>query len=734
MSINNITRTNTIDEWRIQTNQSAGELNKLETGNYTKTSGTLRAQGTSNVVIDSQGTSLQVTNTALFSTNVTIGKELSIGTQETATGNVGIGGIVSIYGPNTSLYVANNVVSNGSLVVKSNIVANNLTINSNTVIVGTANLGYLGVANSGVFGKNVSVGTTLSVTGNTTVGNLTTANMVYAGTLSVEGRTDISGILHTVGDVTFDNDLSVSGDVSVAGNFTITGDIVYDTDTFILSTNTPVTAGYAYIGVYRGNTTSQLGTANANAYIRWSATDKIWQIRDVDNTDNLTSFSKVLTANLITTSTATTSNTTFASSWLMKDYVDNANTNLKSYVDVAALTSQANVGAGLISYKATQEANVGAGLIVTKAAYEANVGAARIGDKALWEANVGAGLITTKAAYEANVGVARIGDKALWEANTGAALLFATSATATANTNMKNYVDTRTTTNISEGTNLYHTTARARGAVSASGSLSYNSTTGVFSYSAPTTVSSFTNDSGYITSAGRAYPRRSDGGDLNFYWSGQSGQPTWLWGGNDGNNMYVYNPSNFSVNYATSCSYASYLNNSYAYTNGSDGWFRSTGDAGWYNVTYAGGIYMTDTSWVRVYNSKAFYVGNTIASTGDIIAYYSDERLKERKGNITGALESVMKLNGFRYTNNDLAREKGYTDDKIQIGLSAQEVEAVYPEIVRLAPFDMKTLEDGTIVSESGENYKTLDYAKLVPVLIEAIKELKQEIELLKKK
>ena len=33
MSINNITRTNTIDEWRIQTNQSAGELNKLETGN-----------------------------------------------------------------------------------------------------------------------------------------------------------------------------------------------------------------------------------------------------------------------------------------------------------------------------------------------------------------------------------------------------------------------------------------------------------------------------------------------------------------------------------------------------------------------------------------------------------------------------------------------------------------------------------------------------------------------------
>ena len=35
-----------------------------------------------------------------------------------------------------------------------------------------------------------------------------------------------------------------------------------------------------------------------------------------------------------------------------------------------------------------------------------------------------------------------------------------------------------------------------------------------------------------------------------FNWSGQGGQPTWLWGGNDASNMYVYNPSNFNVNYA----------------------------------------------------------------------------------------------------------------------------------------------------------------------------------------
>lgn len=59
-----------------------------------------------------------------------------------------------------------------------------------------------------------------------------------------------------------------------------------------------------------------------------------------------------------------------------------------------------------------------------------------------------------------------------------------------------------------------------------------------------------------ITTDGRAYPRRIGGGDLNFNWSGQGGQPSWLWGGNDGINMYVYNPSNFSVNYANSAGYA----------------------------------------------------------------------------------------------------------------------------------------------------------------------------------
>lgn len=48
--------------------------------------------------------------------------------------------------------------------------------------------------------------------------------------------------------------------------------------------------------------------------------------------------------------------------------------------------------------------------------------------------------------------------------------------------------------------------------------------------------------------SGRAFPRKADGTNINFNWNGQAGQPNWLWGGTDGVEMYVYNPSNFSVN------------------------------------------------------------------------------------------------------------------------------------------------------------------------------------------
>lgn len=59
----------------------------------------------------------------------------------------------------------------------------------------------------------------------------------------------------------------------------------------------------------------------------------------------------------------------------------------------------------------------------------------------------------------------------------------------------------------------------------------------------------------FATSAGSATNAQclsNDSQYMRFHWNGQSGQPSWLWGGSDASNMYVYNPSNFSVNYANS--------------------------------------------------------------------------------------------------------------------------------------------------------------------------------------
>ena len=52
--------------------------------------------------------------------------------------------------------------------------------------------------------------------------------------------------------------------------------------------------------------------------------------------------------------------------------------------------------------------------------------------------------------------------------------------------------------------------------------------------------------------AGSASQLISTAGAGTYNWSGQGGQPTWLWGSNDGTNFYVWNPSNFSVSYANS--------------------------------------------------------------------------------------------------------------------------------------------------------------------------------------
>lgn len=117
-----------------------------------------------------------------------------------------------------------------------------------------------------------------------------------------------------------------------------------------------------------------------------------------------------------------------------------------------------------------------------------------------------------------------------------------------------------------------------------------------------------------------------------------------------------------------------------------------------------------------------------IRATNAITAFYSDRRLKTNFRPIENALDRVDQLTGLMYTQNELAETFGYNDYSQQVGVFAQDVQQVQPEAVKPAPFDIAA--DGSSIS--GENYLTVQYEKLVPLLIEAIKELRKEINQLK--
>lgn len=129
------------------------------------------------------------------------------------------------------------------------------------------------------------------------------------------------------------------------------------------------------------------------------------------------------------------------------------------------------------------------------------------------------------------------------------------------------------------------------------------------------------------------------------------------------------------------------------------------------------------------YDGSTLSVTGAITSTGDITGNTSDDRLKDRVDEVDDALEKVGDLTAFYYRYNELANSFGLHDDNQRVGLSAQELQDVLPEAVAPAPFD--TDENGE--SKSGENYLTVRYERVVPLLVAAIKELKEEIETLKR-
>ena len=179
-------------------------------------------------------------------------------------------------------------------------------------------------------------------------------------------------------------------------------------------------------------------------------------------------------------------------------------------------------------------------------------------------------------------------------------------------------------------------------------------------------------------------------------------------------------------------------------------WFRSTGNSGWYHQNYGGGIYMQDSSWVRVFGRKRFYVENgdntdfstataistsggiyarkNITSSANIIATgaitakasSSDIRLKTDIQDYD-AMGIIRKFRSVKYHWNNLAKRNSeiFNHKKWNYGLIAQ---------------DLLSGGYSQWVSDIFKDYYTIDYERLIPVVWKGLQEVDDEVTRLKKR
>ena len=116
----------------------------------------------------------------------------------------------------------------------------------------------------------------------------------------------------------------------------------------------------------------------------------------------------------------------------------------------------------------------------------------------------------------------------------------------------------------------------------------------------------------------------------------------------------------------------------------------ANGTAGRIDMTsiYTTSISSSTGSFSSTLASGTHTVTGSITATGDITGYYSDDNLKNKLGTIDNALEKLMTLTGFYYEANETAQALGY-EVRREVGVSAQQVQAVLPEVVAPAPIEI---------------------------------------------
>lgn len=190
-------------------------------------------------------------------------------------------------------------------------------------------------------------------------------------------------------------------------------------------------------------------------------------------------------------------------------------------------------------------------------------------------------------------------------------------------------------------------------------------------------------------------------------------------------------------------------------------WFRSSGATGWYSETYGGGIWMTDTSTVRVYGDKNFYTGGTIVSP---TALFNSENF-EIGANV--AIKRAFSVNDKRFMSfiNASDQQAGSIEydgsstkvrynvtSDLRIKTNVRKINSALLKVNQFNPvtfnyIDASVDHDGFLAQELYEVYKNpitkpdkeedywmMDYSSLTPILTAAIQELSKKVEYLENK
>lgn len=707
----------TFGDWLVATNNLIKENNDLAANNYTKSSGTL--------FLNDTGLSLQTANTAIIGGQLLVqGTGSSAYVQNnlrvdgqiyftntvlgiTNTGQANIGGPLLALGTGNALRVSNNATIGGTIsVVGNGMFQNNITIHSN--VYSTNVIANNTITTETLIANNVSIGSNVSVN-----------NLEVLSVINASNADAYLSSLSTVGDISVGNKLSVDGD------FQINGTIIYNTNELTINANNDVGID-SYFGVNRG-------TSGANSQIRWNESLKYWDILNVDSNN----YYSILTSDLLSDATNSSSSSNIAT----PNAVNSANTQLKSYVDgyISSVTYVGTSGtavpaSGRITITSTNGITAAGSsntiTINTPQDLRTSASPTFAGLTLSSPLSIGNGGTGATSQSQALTNILPTGTTAGYVLTTGGPGTFYWSASAgggggaTPGTTINS---SRLFPTVNADQTIFSTPTYTPGAsqlrVYINGVRQFNSE---YTETSNTTVTLTTG-----CSEGDVVMLEVDGYINNPYYA---------------NNITLTVPFGEIVSTANTIQLAiqdletrkaTLLSPSLTGTPTAPTASAEVSNTQIATTGFANSLVVSANTQLKSYtdglvtggsaNSYLRTIGvgtspdtanvGSIVATGQITAYYSDENLKTRLGNIENALDMVSQLSGFYYEPNQTAQELGYSI-KREVGVSAQEVNKVLPEVIAAAPIDNK--------------YLTVHYERLIPLLIEAIKELKNEIDTLK--